>query len=284
MSKKATDGWSVSGRLIGQILVWTWLVLGLIPLLFMVVTSIKPAGLVNQIPPAWVFPVTFEDFGTVLAGGSGVSKGFGELLLNSAIVSIGATVLTILLAVPAAYALSMRSFKQRKGISSWVLSTYMFPPIVAVIPIFVFAGQLRLMDTYPVLIVPYAAFNLPVAIWILRSTIVQIPHEIQEAAMVDGAGHWTTLHKIIWPLLIPSVATVAVLTLVMTWNEFLFALSLTRSNAKTAPVGLQEFTGMFGTDWGSITAGATLIVAPILVFTILLRRRMISGLTFGAVK
>ncbi|MCD1269986.1 ABC transporter permease subunit [Microbacterium sp. MEC084] len=261
-----------------------WLVIGLIPLVFMLVTSVKPAGIVNQVPPVWIFPVTFENFATVLAGGSGVSRGFGALLLNSAIVSIGATVLTVLLAVPAAYALSMRSFGPRKGIASWILSTYMFPPIVAVVPIFVFAGKLGLMDTYPVLIVPYAAFNLPIAIWILRSTIVQIPYEIQEAAMVDGAGQWVILRRVIWPLLAPSVATVAVLTIVLTWNEFLFALSLTRSAAKTAPVGLQEFTGMFGTDWGSITAGATLIVAPILVLTILLRRRMISGLTFGAVK
>lgn len=273
-----------AAQIILQAFVWVWLVLALIPLVFMVVTALKPAGIVNQVPPVWVFPVTFDNFATVLAGGSGVSQGFGSLLLNSAIVSLGATALTVVLAVPAAYALSMRSFGPRKGISSWILSTYMFPPIVAVVPIFVFAGKLGLMDTYPVLIVPYAAFNLPIAIWILRSTIVQIPHEIQEAAMVDGAGQWAILRRVIWPLLAPSVATVSVLTIVLTWNEFLFALSLTRSAAKTAPVGLQEFTGMFGTDWGSITAGATLIVAPILVLTILLRRRMISGLTFGAVK
>jgi len=264
--------------------VWIWLVLGLIPLVFMVVTAVKPAGVVNQVPPVWAFPITFENFANVLAGGAGVSKGFGELLLNSAIVSLGATALTIVLAVPAAFALSQRTFGPRKGISSWILSTYMFPPIVAVVPIFVFAGQLGLIDTYPVLIVPYAAFNLPIAIWILRSTIVQIPFEIQEAAMVDGANQWMILRRVIWPLLAPSIATVAVLTIVLTWNEFLFALSLTRSAAKTAPVGLQEFTGMFGTDWGSITAAATLIVAPILVLTIVLRRQMISGLTFGAVK
>ena len=269
---------------VGQVFLWLWLVLGLIPLLFMVVTSFKPAGVVNRIPPAWLFKATFDNYASVLAGGPGVSEGFGRLLLNSAIVSLGSTALTVLLAVPAAYALSMRTFRARKRVSGWILSTYMFPPIVAVIPIFVFAGNLGLMDTYPVLIVPYAAFNLPIAVWILRSSIVQIPWEIQEAAVVDGAGHWTTLRRIVWPLLAPAIATVAVLTIVLTWNEFLFALSLTRSGAKTAPVGLQEFTGMYGTDWGSITAAGTLIVAPILILTILLRRRMVSGLTFGAVK
>jgi ABC-type glycerol-3-phosphate transport system permease component len=272
------------GSAVGKAFMWIWLILGLVPLVFMFITSVKPSGIVNSTPPQWVFTPTLENFATVLAGGQGTSQGFSRLLLNSAVVSLGATLLTVLLAVPAAYALSMRTFGARKKISSWILSTYMFPPIVAVIPIFVFAGRLGLMDTYPVLIIPYAAFNLPIAIWILRSTIVQIPFEIQEAAMVDGANHWTTLRQVIWPLLVPSVATVSVLTIVLTWNEFLFALSLTRSGAKTAPVGLQEFTGMYGTDWGSITAAGTLIVVPILVLTIVLRRKMVSGLTFGAVK
>lgn len=275
---------ATAGGIIGQLFMWGWLLLGLVPLLFIAITSLKPEGIVNQVPPAWVFDVTLKNYVTVMTGGQGTSQGFGQLLMNSAIVSVGATALTVLLAVPAAYALSMRTFAPRKKISGWILSTYMFPPIVAVIPIFVFAGKLGMMDTYAVLIIPYAAFNLPIAVWILRSAIVQIPFEIQEAAMVDGASHWSTLRQIVWPLLGPSVATVSVLTLVLTWNEFLFALSLTRSDAKTAPVGLQEFTGMYGTEWGSITAAATLVVAPILILTILLRRRMVSGLTFGAVK
>jgi ABC-type glycerol-3-phosphate transport system permease component len=219
-----------------------------------------------------------------MAGGSGTSVGFDRLLFNSVAVTLGATVLTVAVAVPAAYALSLRSFRPRKALSSWILSTYMFPPIVAVIPIFVFAGKLNVVDTYPVLIVPYAAFNLPIAVWILRSSILQIPYEIQESAMVDGANRFVTLHRIILPLLVPAIATVAILSAILSWNEFLFALSLTRSAAKTSPVGIQEFTGMYGTDWGKLTAAATVIVAPILVMTLILRRRIVSGLTFGAVK
>lgn len=275
---------STTRTIVGRIFLWAWLLIGLIPLVFMFITSIKPAGLANQIPPAWLFQPTLENYASVLSTGGGKSETFGQLLLNSAIVSLGATVLAIAVGVPAAYALTMRDFRARKGLSSWILSTYMFPPIVAVIPIFVFAGKLGLMDTYPVLIVPYAAFNLPIVVWILRSSILQLPYEIQEAAMVDGASTWNILRRIIWPLLVPSVATAAVLTLVLSWNEFLFALSLTRSGAKTAPVGLQQFTGMYGTDWGDITAAATLIVAPILVLMIILRRQMVAGLTFGAVK
>jgi ABC-type glycerol-3-phosphate transport system permease component len=265
-------------------MLWVYLLLTMVPLLFIVTTSFKPEGLAKQLPPAWLFTPTLEHYGSVLAGGQGTSVGFDRLLFNSAAVTLGSTALTIALAVPAAYALSMRTFRQRKFLSSWILSTYMFPPIVAVIPIFVFAGKLGLIDKYPVLIVPYAAFNLPIAVWILRSSILQIPYEIQESAMMDGASRAAVLHRIILPLLVPAIATVAILSAILSWNEFLFALSLTRSAAKTSPVGVQEFTGMFGTDWGKLSAASTVIVAPIVVMTLVLRRRIVSGLTFGAVK
>ena len=127
----------------------------------MVATSFKPSGIAKQLPPVWIFKPTFSHYVQVLQGGTGTSVGFDRLLFNSAAVTIGSTLLTIALAVPAAYALSLRAFRQRNGLSSWILSTYMFPPIVAVIPIFIYAGKLGLIDTYPVLIIPYAAFNLP---------------------------------------------------------------------------------------------------------------------------
>jgi len=268
----------------GRTLLWIWLLLSMFPLVFMLSTSLKPSGIAKQLPPRWVFTPTFDHFSSVLSGGQGTSVGFDRLLFNSVVVTAGSTLLTIALAIPAAYALSLRVLRQRKAVSSWILSTYMFPPIVAVIPIFVFAGKLNLVDKYPVLIVPYAAFNLPIAVWILRSSILQIPYEIQESAMVDGAGQGAVLSRIILPLLGPAIATVAILSAILSWNEFLFALSLTRNDAKTAPVGIQEFTGMFGTDWGKLTAASTVIVAPILVMTLILRRRIVSGLTFGAVK
>lgn len=267
-----------------RVFLWAWLIIGLVPLLFMVITSIKPSGIANQVPPAWIFQPTIDNYAAIMSSGGGQSEGFGQLLMNSAIVSLGSTALALLIGVPAAYALTMREFRARKRLSGWILSTYMFPPIVAIIPIFVFVGKLGLMDTFGALIVPYAAFNLPIVVWILRSSILQLPYELQEAAMVDGAGTFSILRRIIWPLLIPAAATAAVLTIVLTWNEFLFALSLTRSDAKTAPVGIQQFTGMYGTDWGNITAAATLIVTPILILMIVLRRQMVSGLTFGAVK
>ncbi|MFH5823534.1 carbohydrate ABC transporter permease [Georgenia sp. AZ-5] len=271
-------------RTIGRGMVWLWILCALVPLVFMVATSLKPEGIVKSLPPTWIFTPTFEHYQQIIWGGGGTSIGYDRLLFNSLAVTTGSTLLTIALAVPAAYALSMRHFRPRKRLSSWILSTYMFPPIVAVIPIFVYAGKLGVIDKYPVLIVPYAAFNLPIAVWILRSSILQIPFELQEAALVDGASRWRILRSVLLPLLAPAVATVAILSAILSWNEFLFALSLTRAAARTAPVGVQEFTGMFGTQWGNLTAAATVITAPILVLTFVMRRRIVSGLTFGAVK
>jgi multiple sugar transport system permease protein/sorbitol/mannitol transport system permease protein len=247
-------------------------------------TSIKPAGDAQAIPPKWVFLPTLEHYAAVFGGETSSSQAFLPLLWHSAVVAVSATALTILVGLPAAYALARVRFKGRRFLATWVLSTIMFPPIVAAIPIFIFAGQLQIIDTYPILIIPYTAFNLPLVIWLLRSFITQIPAEIEDAARVDGCSRIGILRRIILPLTVPGMAAGAILSLILCWNEFLFALTLTRSDVKTAPVGINEFTGMFGTQWGNLTAASTAIVAPILVMTLVLRRRLISGLTLGAVK
>ena len=254
------------------------------PIVFMITTSLKDTEVARQMPPQWLFTPKFENYLKVLSGGEGFSQGFDSLLLNSIIVTVSSTILCLLVAFPAALALSKPKFRKREFLSSWILSTYMFPPIVAIIPIFIFAGQIQALDTYAVLAIPYAAFNLPIVIWILKSSIEQIPAEIEEAARVDGANGWHYVSKILFPLTIPALATGAILSSILSWNDFLFALALTRSVAKTAPVGIQEFTGMYGTDWGSLSAASVTIIAPVLIISILVRRRIVSGLTFGAVK
>jgi ABC-type glycerol-3-phosphate transport system permease component len=264
--------------------VWVWILLSLIPFVFMIVTSIKPEGLAFSIPPVWKFTPTLENYSAVLGGSAGTSQSFVPLLEHSVLVSLGATLLALAVGLPAAYALTMRGFRPRRFLAMWILSTIMMPPVVAVIPIFVLAGKLNLIDNYLVLIVPYAAFNLPMVVWILRSTIVQVPPEIQQAAIVDGASRPYILFRVLLPLIAPGIATAAIFSVILSWNEFLFALSLTRDMVKTAPVGVREFQGQFSTQWGMLTAASTVIVAPILVLTLILRRRFVSGLTFGAVK
>lgn len=271
-------------KVFSRFVVWFAIAVAMIPLVFMVVTSIKPAGLAQSIPPKWIFSPTLENYTNIFSGQTSSAQAFLPLLVNSAIVSIASTALTIALALPAAYALARLNFKGRRFLSMWMLSTIMFPPIVAAIPIFIYAGKLQLTDTYAVLIVPYTAFNLPIVVWLLRSIIIQIPRDIEEAALVDGCSRMGVITRIILPLVIPGIAAAAILSMILSWNEFLFALTLTRSEAKTAPVGVNEFTGMFGTEWGSLTAAATSIVAPIAILTLILRRRLVQGLTFGAVK
>lgn len=267
-----------------RLAVWIWVVLALVPFLFMLVTSIKPQGLAISVPPVWRFSPTLANYRAVLGSGTSSSESLGPLLEHSAVVALLSTLLAIAVGLPAAYALTLESFKPRRGLGLWMLSTIMFPPIVAVVPIFILAGNLGLMDTYPVLVIPYAAFNLPMVVWILRGTIQQVPREIEQAALVDGARRIDALWRVILPLIVPGIATAAIFSLILSWNEFLFALTLTRSAVKTAPVGVNEFTGLYGTQWEFLTAASTVIVAPILVLTLILRRRFISGLTFGAVK
>jgi len=265
--------------------VWLWVLAALIPFVFMIVTSVKPEGLAITIPPIWDFSPTLGNYRAVLTeGGTSSSASMVPLLIHSTIVALLSTALAIAVGLPAAYALTLDNFRPRRFLAMWILSTIMFPPIVAVIPVFILAGHLGMLDTYPALVIPYAAFNLPMVVWILRATIHQIPKEIEQAAFVDGASRFTTLWRLVLPLTIPGVATAAIFSLILSWNEFLFALTLTRENVKTAPVGVSEFTGLYGTQWGFLTAASTVIVAPILILTLILRRRFVSGLTFGAVK
>lgn len=267
-----------------RILIWVIVALMLCPVGWILITSIKPGDISQSLPPVWSFTPTLRNYADVLSGSSYTSQVFASLLLHSAAVTAVSTVLALLAGIPAAYSLARLRFWGRKFTAMWILSTIMFPPAVSVIPVFIVASRLGMMDTLPVLVVPYAAFGLPMVIWMLRSYVQQIPFEIEEAAMVDGASQFDILVRIVLPLLMPGVVAAALLMAMMAWNEFLFALTLTRSVVKTAPVGISEFTSMYGTQWGDMTAAATITVAPILVLTLILRRRLVAGLTFGAVK
>jgi ABC-type glycerol-3-phosphate transport system permease component len=267
-----------------RVILWGSLLLILAPVGWVMLTSIKPTQISQALPPVWNFTPTLQNYFDVLGGNTYTSQHFGTLLLHSIVVTVASTALGLLVGIPAAYALARIKLPGKKGTATWILSTIMFPPAVSVVPIFILASKLHLTDTFPVLIVPYAVFGLPLVIWMLRSYIKQIPFEIEEAAMVDGASQMDLLRYIVFPLLMPGIVAASLLSAMLAWNEFLFALTLTRSAAKTASVGISEFTNMYGTQWGSLTAAATVTVAPILVATMILRRRLVEGLTFGAVK
>jgi ABC-type glycerol-3-phosphate transport system permease component len=267
-----------------RIILWGSLLLILAPVGWVMLTSIKPTQISQALPPVWNFTPTLQNYVDVLGGNTYTSQHFGTLLLHSIVVTLASTALGLLVGIPAAYALARIKFPGKKATATWILSTIMFPPAVSVVPIFIIASKLHLTDTFLVLIVPYAVFGLPLVIWMLRSYIKQIPFEIEEAALVDGASQMDLLRHIVFPLLMPGIVAASLLSAMLAWNEFLFALTLTRSAAKTASVGISEFTNMYGTQWGSLTAAAAVTVAPILVATMILRRGLVEGLTFGAVK
>jgi len=267
-----------------RLFLWIAVAASMLPLLWLALTSLKPAEITQALPPVWNFSPTLSNYRDVLSGNTYTSQVFGILLLHTIFVTIASTLLGLLAAIPAAYALARLRFVGKRFTANWILSTIMFPPMVSVIPVFILASRLGLIDTWPVLVVPYAAFNLPMMIWMLRSSIKQIPIEIEHAAMMDGASQLAIIRRVILPLLTPGIISTCLIAGMFAWNEFLFALTLTRSAVKTAPVGISEFTNMYGTQWGTLSAAAMVTVAPILVIALLMRRRMVEGLTFGAVK
>ncbi len=270
-----------AGAAVGaRFILWLYVIAALFPILWMVLSSFKPPDVVQAIPPVWSFTPTLQNYNDALNG----TASMGTLITHSFAVAVLTTLLTLATGLPAAYALTRVRFRGRRFVGNWILSTIMFPPVVSAIPVFIIVGRLGLMDTYPALVIPYAAFNLPIIVWMLRSFVQQIPQEIEEAALIDGASHPMIVQRVILPLIAPGLAAAGILCFLFSWNEFLFALTLTRSAVKTAPVGISQFTGMYGTQWGDLTAASTVIAAPVLVMTLILRRRIVQGLTFGAVK
>lgn len=174
--------------------------------------------------------------------------------------------------------------RSSRFLSSWVLSTYMFPAVVAVVPVYYVENKLGLLGTYPGLIIREVAFNLPIVIWLIRRGIQEVPYEIDEAARLDGASTMRVLFSVIFPLLGPVIVTAGILAAILTWNEFLFASSLGSGATQTAPSALLSFTGQYGTQYNILSAASLMVTAPVVILAFVLRRRLVSGLTLGAVK
>ncbi len=215
---------------------------------------------------------------------------FQRYMLNSIIVATSNAILVAVLALTATYALSRWNLPGADNIFFWTITNRMAPPAAFLLPLFllftrVFTfGEWTLFDTRLGLILLYCFFNLPFAIWLLKGIIDGIPVELDEAALVDGAGLWTVLWRIIVPLAAPGLAIAAILSWVFAWNEYLFAATLTSVEARTITTGLAEFVTVTGTNWGEMAAVAMLSLLPALVFLTFVQRYIVMGLTFGAVK
>lgn len=212
-------------------------------------------------------------------------RAFWIPIRNSLLVAATTTLFCIVVGSTAAYALARLDFRGRNAILGFILAVTMFPQISIVSPLFLLLRTLRLIDTYPGLILPYLTFAMPLTVWLLVGYFRQIPIELEEAARIDGASRLRVFLRIVAPLAVPGMATTAILTFIYCWNEFLFALSFTLTpDRQTVPVAIALFRGRYEVPWGQILAAAIVTTAPVAALVLLAQRRIVQGLTSGAVK
>lgn len=261
------------------------IVVALVPVVWLISISLKPTDAVTDghfLPSE----ISFDNYKSLFEGGIDESP-FIKPLINSILIALSTTVIAITFASFAAYAIARLEFPGKRVILAGALAIAMFPPISTVGPLFDMWRAIGLYDTYPGLIIPYLTFSLPLAIYVLVAFFREIPWELEQAAQVDGATPFQAFTKVIAPLAAPGMFTAAILVFIFAWNDFLFAISLTSSDAsRTVPAALAFFTGesSFTQPTGSIAAAAVVVTVPIIVFVLLFQRRIVSGLTAGAVK
>lgn len=252
------------------------LILVLFPFLWMLQMSIRPTEDIFGF--SVLFTPTLEHYQALRTGN------FPRSFWNSVAASITSTVLSMVIGVPAAYSLSRARFRAQNKIALWVLATRMAPPIAFTIPFFLAYRYLKLHDTVFGLVLIYLTFNLALVIWMMQTYFDPIPETLEEAAWVDGCSIWGTFLRITLPLAAPGLAATAVLCFIYSWNDFFFALILTRTNAMTAPVAIVNFMQYEGWEWGKIAAGGTLVMLPVVSFSFLVRSYLVQGLIAGSVK
>ncbi|GAH59697.1 unnamed protein product, partial [marine sediment metagenome] len=239
----------------------------LFPPVVLFLTSIKTELDALSFPPKWIFKPTLENYTEIFE-----FSPFAKYLLNSFIVASLNTGVVLVLGSFAAYSLARFRFKGADDIAFWILSVRMMPPVAAIIPIYIIMRNLRLLDTPWSLVITYLTFNLPFAVWMMRSFFREIPREIEESALVDGCSIFRSFRSIALPLAAPGLAATGILTFIFSWNEFLFALILTGSKAVTLPVGITGYMKETGINWGYMTAGGALALIPVILFTILAQK------------
>jgi multiple sugar transport system permease protein len=293
------------------VLVATYAVITLLPLLWIIATGFKSSSDAIAYPPKVLFEPTLEgyvnlfttqtrqtpgfmaenppttwyerivqDKGMVIAGPSR----YGERFMNSVIIGFGATFLSVVLGTLAAYAFSRYRIPLKDDLLFFILSTRMMPPIAVAIPIFLMFRNLGLSDTHAGMILLYTAVNLSLSVWLLKGFIDEIPREYEEAALIDGYTRFQAFMKVVLPQATTGIAATAIFCLIFSWNEYAFAVLLTSGTAQTAPPFIPTIIGVGGQDWPAVAAGATIFLVPVMVFTILLRKHLLRGITFGAVR
>lgn len=258
-----------------------WLAAGLLffPIFWMVLTSFKTEVEAIALPPKLFFQPTLENYVTIQDRAD-----YFSFAMNSVVISVGSTLLALLLAVPAAYAMAFFPTKRTKSTLLWMLSTKMLPPVGVLVPIYLIFRNLNLLDTRIGLTIIYTLINLPIVVWMIYTFFRDVPKDILEAGRMDGASTRQELFQVLLPLSLPGIASTGLLAIILSWNEAFWSLNLTTTNAAPLTTFIASFSSPQGLFWAQLSAASTLAIAPILIFGWLSQRQLVRGLTFGAVK
>jgi multiple sugar transport system permease protein len=303
---------SLRQKWVAGILVVGYALITMLPLLWIVATGFKSSTDSIAYPPKILFEPTVEGYVNVFTTQTRLSndmaeepredlpwyeqlvreKGntivgpsrYSERFFNSVIIGFGSTFFAIVLGTAAAYAFSRFKVPLKDDLLFFILSTRMMPPIAVAIPIFLMFRKLGLNDTHAGMILLYTAINLSLAVWLINGFIDEIPIEYEEAALIDGYTRFQAFYKVVLPQAATGIASTAIFCLIFAWNEYALAVLLTSGTAQTAPPFIPTIIGVGGQDWPAVAAGATIFLLPVMVFTILLRKHLLRGITFGAVR
>ncbi|WP_100447290.1 carbohydrate ABC transporter permease [Glycomyces xiaoerkulensis] len=259
-------------------LAWAAAIVFFFPVLWMFVSGFKQEAQASTDPPTFLFRPTLDQFEAILG------RDFAPFLLNSLMASVGSTLLVIVLATPAAYALSLAPIRRWKDSLFFFISTRMMPPVAIILPLYIIANNVGLLDNVTLLSLVYTAMNLPIAVWMIRSFLLEVPRETLEAARVDGATFGVEIRRIILPMIAPGLAATALICFIFAWNEFFFAVSLTSTRAATVPVFLTGFITSEGLFLARLSAAATMAALPVILAGWFAQKWLVRGLTLGAVK
>lgn len=269
-----------SGRSLAARVVWYLPVLAIVaffafPLVWMVMTAFKQPVDVFASPPKFRYDATLDNYRRVFA------SDFMGTVANSVSIAVVSALGSIVLGTLTAYGFSRYALRGQDNLLFWILSLRMLPVIAVIFPYFILFRALGLEDTPLALMLVYSVFNISFTVWLLKGFFDEVPREMEEAAKMDGYGPWGVFRLVALPLVIPGIATAAVFNIVQSINEFLLAFVLTQREATTAPVALLNFLTPLGLDWGGISAASTMLVLPVVLFAILVRKHLIRGMSFG---
>jgi len=264
---------------------WVYLILAalsiasVLPFLWVVLTAFKDRLTAFSVPPTWIFKPSIESFVTLIT-----FRRMHKFLLNSLIISVSATVLSVGIGTFAAYTLARFRFAGRDDVAFWILTNRMLPPVAVIIPMFMIFQTVHLLDTHIGLIILYTGMQLPFVVWMLRGYFEDIPRALEEAAWVDGDSWFAAFRKITLPLVTPAITATAIFVMILSWNEYAFALFITGPNSKTLPPTVVTFMVERSVEWNQLGAACIFIALPILIFVLFVQRYFVRGLTMGMMR